>query len=91
MTATPKRATVYTAAEMLVDLDPGPPQMKRLASNIYRAAGRMRELLTDLNSAASGNRVTAEICDIRKVITAAFDAAGTAMARSLVMEIERAT
>ena len=71
-------ATVYTAAEMLVDLDPGPPQVKRLATNIFRAAGRLNELLADLNSVACGNTLTAEMCDIRKLIAAACDAAGTA-------------
>ena len=76
--------TVYTAAEMLVHLDPGLPQIKRLAINIYRAAGRMQELLADLNSAACRDTVTAEICDIRKVITAASDAAWAATENSQV-------
>jgi signal transduction histidine kinase len=71
-------ATVYTAAEMLVDLDAGPPQMKRLASNIYRAAGRMQELLADLASATYGNRSTPELCDIGEIIVAASEAASTA-------------
>ena len=77
-------AAVYTAAEMLVDLDAGPPQVKRLATNIYRAAGRINELLADLNSVARGNRVTAEMCDIRTIITAASDAAITAVENSRV-------
>jgi signal transduction histidine kinase len=63
---------------MLIDLDSGPIQVKRLATNIYRAAGRMRELLADLNSVARGNRSTAEMCDICDVIAAASDAASTA-------------
>jgi signal transduction histidine kinase len=58
-----------------MDLDPGPTQVKRLAANIYCAAGRMRELLADLNSVAGGSRSTAEMCDIREVITAAANAA----------------
>jgi signal transduction histidine kinase len=60
---------------MLMDPDPAPTQVKRLASNIFSAAGRMRELLADLNSVARGNRPTAEICDIGEVIAAAFEAA----------------
>jgi signal transduction histidine kinase len=67
--------TVYAAAEMLMELDPGPIQVKRLATNIFRAAGRMRELLADLNSVARGDRPRAEMCDIREVIAAASDAA----------------
>jgi signal transduction histidine kinase len=61
-----------------MDLDAGPTQVKRLATNIYRAAGRMRELLADLNSVARGNRSTAEMCDIGDVIATASDAASAA-------------
>jgi signal transduction histidine kinase len=43
---------IYAAAEMLMEVDAAPTQVKRLATNIYRAAGRMRELLADLNSVA---------------------------------------
>jgi len=35
--------TVCAAAEMLMELDPEPIQVRRLAANIFRAAGRMRE------------------------------------------------
>lgn len=66
---------VYAAAEMLIDLDPQPTETKRLATNIFRAAGRMRELLADLNSIARGSRPTAEVCKIGDVIAAASDAA----------------
>ncbi len=68
-------ATIYAAAEMLMDLDPEPTEVKRLATNMYCAAGRMRKLLADLRSVASGNRSTTEICDIRDVILAASEAA----------------
>jgi signal transduction histidine kinase len=64
---------ICAAAEMLMETDAGPNQ-RRLATNIYRAAGRMRELLADLNSVARGDSPTAEICDIREVIAAASDA-----------------
>jgi hypothetical protein len=60
---------------MLIQVDAGPTQVKRLATNIYRAAGRMRELLADLSSVARGDRPTPEICDIGEVIAAASDAA----------------
>jgi signal transduction histidine kinase len=58
-----------------MQLDPASTQGKRLAANIYRAAGRMRELLSDLAAANCGNRSTCEICRIRAVITAASEAA----------------
>ncbi len=67
--------TVFAGAEMLMQLDPASTQGKRLAANIYRAAGRMRELLADLAGANCGNRSTCEICRIRDVITAASEAA----------------
>jgi signal transduction histidine kinase len=67
--------TVFAGAEMLMELDPAPTQVKRLAANIYRAAGRMRELLADLSGASCGNKSTSEICKVRDVIVAASEAA----------------
>src|SRR5580704_11959470 len=46
---------VLAGAEMLMELDPASTQGKRLAANIYRAAGRMRELLAGLAGANCGN------------------------------------
>ena len=71
--------TIYAGAEMLMTLDTAPNQVKRLATNMHRAAGRMRELLTDLASAAYGKRSRPEICDIREIIAAASEAAAAAM------------
>jgi signal transduction histidine kinase len=70
--------TIYAGAEMLLTLDTTPNQVKRLAANMYRAAGRMRELLTDFVSATYGNRSTPELCDIGEIIAAASEAAATA-------------
>jgi signal transduction histidine kinase len=67
--------TVFAGAEMLMQLDPASTQAKRLAANIYRAASRMRELLTDLVVVNYGNRSTLEICKLRDVINAASEAA----------------
>jgi len=67
--------TVLASAEMLRELDPAPTHVKRLAANIHRAAGRMRELLADLTDASRGNRSTREICKVRDVIAAASEAA----------------
>jgi signal transduction histidine kinase len=71
--------TIYAGAEMLMTLDTAPNQVKRLAANIHRAAGRMWELLIDLAGATYGNRSTPEICDIREIIAAASEAAAAAM------------
>jgi signal transduction histidine kinase len=66
---------VFTSAEMLMEIDPASTQGKRLAANIYRAAGRMRELLADLGRASCGDESRSEICKIHDVITAAVEAA----------------
>jgi len=66
--------TVYAGAEMLMDLDPTSTQAKRLAANIYRAAGRMRDLLGDLTRGAS----PVETCGICDVLAAASEAASAA-------------
>jgi signal transduction histidine kinase len=66
---------IYAAAEMLIEVDGAPTQVTRLASNIYRAAARMRELLADLNSVSRGDPASAEMCDIGEVIASASDAA----------------
>jgi signal transduction histidine kinase len=70
---------IYAGAEMLMTLDTTPNQVKRLAANMHRAAGRMRELLTDLTSVTYGKRSTPEICDIREIIAAASESAVAAM------------
>src|SRR5258708_34722706 len=61
-------ATIYAAAEMLMDLYPEPTEVKRLATNMYCAASRMRKLLPHLITGASGNRPTPESCSIRHVL-----------------------
>jgi signal transduction histidine kinase len=66
--------TVFAGAEMLMELDPVPTQVKRLATNIHRAAGRMRELLADLAGATCGDNSTFEIRSIREVIASASEA-----------------
>ena len=66
--------TVFAGAEMLMQLDPASNQAKRLATNIYRAAGRMRELLADLAGERCGDKSPIEICKIRDVIAAASEA-----------------
>jgi signal transduction histidine kinase len=66
--------TISAGAEMLMDVDATPAQVKRLAANIHSAAGRMLELLTDLVSVARGEESIVESCDIREVIQAAVAA-----------------
>src|SRR6266436_8849844 len=66
--------TICAGAELLMDLDSASTQVKRLAANMCRAAGRMRQLLAELAYVARDNVPTAEICNIREVIAAASEA-----------------
>jgi signal transduction histidine kinase len=61
---------VYGGAEMLVDADLNPPQVKRLAANIYRASRRIQELLQDLLNVSRGSSRGAEVCKLRDVAAA---------------------
>jgi len=63
-------AAVYGGAEMLVDSDLTPAQVKRLAANIYRASRRIQELLQDLLNVSRGNARGAEMCKLRDVVAA---------------------
>jgi signal transduction histidine kinase len=63
-------AAVYGGAEMLVDSELTPPQVKRLAANIYRASRRIQELLQDLLNVSRGSARGAETCKLREVAAA---------------------
>src|ERR1700692_1086349 len=71
-------AAIYAGAEMLMNVDTTPTQVKRLALNMYRAAGRMRELLAEVSCMTYGNRSIAENCEIRELIAAASQEASAA-------------
>jgi len=63
-------AAVYGGAEMLVDAELSPSQVKRLAANIYRASRRIQELLQDLLNVSRGSSRGAEVCKLRDVAAA---------------------
>jgi signal transduction histidine kinase len=71
-------AAIYGGAEMLVDTDLSPSQMKRLAANIYRASRRIQELLQDLVNVSRGKSKAAEICHLGEVVQAACDVSNAA-------------
>jgi hypothetical protein len=79
--------TMCAGTELLMDLDSTSSQVKRLAVNIYRAAGRIRQLLADLASVARANISTPELCDIREIVTGASEAALAAMTEQRSVEI----
>ncbi|MGA2597709.1 MAG: ATP-binding protein [Bryobacteraceae bacterium] len=66
-------AAIYGGAEMMVDSDLPPSQMKRLAQNIYRSSRRIQELLQDLVNVSRGKENAVEVCRLRDVIIAAWD------------------
>ncbi|MFN7998909.1 MAG: ATP-binding protein [Bryobacteraceae bacterium] len=63
-------AAIYGGAEMLVDSDLTPLQVKRLAANIYRASRRIQELLQDLLNVSRGSARSAEMCRLHEVVSA---------------------
>ena len=68
-------ATIYASTEILMNVDIVPLEVKRLAANMYRAAGRMRELLAEVSCVTCGNRSIVERCELRELIAAASKAA----------------
>jgi signal transduction histidine kinase len=67
-------AAIYAGSEMLVDGKLPPPQVQRLATNIYRASRLIQEMLQQLLNAARGRSGTAEICAVSDVVSAAWSA-----------------
>jgi signal transduction histidine kinase len=67
-------AAVYGGAEMLVDMELPPPQVKRLATNIYRASRRIQEMLQDLLHISRGRTGRTELCRLAEVIQVAVEA-----------------
>jgi signal transduction histidine kinase len=70
-------ATICAGTEILMNVDSTPNQVKRLATGIYRAAGRMRELLAEVSCVTTGNKSIPESCDIRELIAAVVEAASS--------------
>jgi signal transduction histidine kinase len=68
-------ANIYGGAEILVDMDLPPSQVKRLAGNIYHSAAKLRDMLNDLAGAARGKTRSTETCNVRDVIRGACETA----------------
>jgi signal transduction histidine kinase len=82
-------AAIYGGAEMLVDTDPSPANVKRLAGNIYRASRRIQELLQDLINVSRGKGSPVEVCKLREVAAAACEAlAAAAEQQGVVLGLE---
>lgn len=82
-------AAIYGGAEIMVDSELAPPQLKRLAGNIYRASRRIQELLQDLVNVGRGKSEGAEVCRLSEVVAAACDSlAGPADAQGVDVRLE---
>jgi signal transduction histidine kinase len=85
-------SAIRAAAEILVHMEPLPTDVKRLATNIYRAASRVQEILMDLTGVIHGNRSTFEMCELRETIAPVLEAASEALGSKgvqLVLDIPR--
>lgn len=82
-------AAIYGGAEILVDSDLPPHQVKRLASNIYIASRHIQELLQELLDVSRGKGQEREQTNLRAVaeIACASLAAG-AEAQSVSIEVD---
>jgi len=65
-------AAIYAGAEMLFDSNLSAPQVRRLATNIYRASRGIQEMLQQLLNVSRGRSGVAEMCSIRDVVAAAW-------------------
>jgi len=65
-------AAIYAGAEMLFDTNLPAPQVRRLATNIYRASRGIQEMLQQLLNVSRGRSGAAELCSVRDVIIAAW-------------------
>ena len=82
-------AAIYGGAEMLVDTQLSPEQMKRLAGSIYRSSRRIQELLQDLLKVAKGKVERSEPCKLREIASAACESVhATAEGQNVKFEID---
>jgi signal transduction histidine kinase len=63
-------------AEMLLEARLDAVQSRRVTTNIHRAAGRMRDLLTALTSLARGCVETRTLCNLHAVLESAIEVSG---------------
>ena len=80
-------AAIYAGSEMLVDANLPAPQVRRLATNIYRASRLIQEMLQQLLNVSRGNNGVSEICAVREVVAAAWSGlAAAAEAQRVTLE-----
>ena len=65
-------AAIYAGSEMLFDSNLTPPQVRRLATNIYRASRGIQEMLQQLLNVSRGKSGVPEMCALREIVSAAW-------------------
>jgi signal transduction histidine kinase len=67
-------AAIYAGAEMLLDGELPPQQIRRLASNIYRSSHRVQSLLSDMADVTRGGSHTVELSSLKDIVESAQQA-----------------
>jgi signal transduction histidine kinase len=73
-------AAIYGGAEMLVDAELSPDQVKKLSASIYGSSRRILAMLQELSDASRGRSRHREACRLRDVVLAACDSLADAAA-----------
>lgn len=82
-------AAIYGGTEMLMDGRLSPPQVQRLARNMYRSSQQIQGLLQDLLNVCRGKAEELELCDLRGVANSAAEAlSALAHSQSVNISIE---
>lgn len=77
-------AAISAAAQILMDHELEPPEIKRLAANIGRSTSRMHDLLADITHTFKGKQSLSQICNIRGAVAAAWQTAASATGNQAV-------
>jgi signal transduction histidine kinase len=82
-------AAVYGGAEMLMDAELTPDQVRRLAASIYRSSLRIRSLLAELQDVGRGAALQREPCRVLDLVQSALaDSAEMLQKRRTVVHVD---
>ena len=66
-------AAIYGGAEMLMDAELSPDQVRRLAASIYRSSRRVQSLLSELQDVSRGAAAQKERCRVADLVNSAVE------------------
>jgi len=66
-------ASIYGGAEMMIDGELNPVQMRRIAGNIYRSSRVIKDMLQQLVDVSRGRTQSPEVCRLSELVEAAVD------------------